>query len=123
MIENTRKILKKLIDNIDKYHVSISKFSYQIGVGSPKITEEYIIHYINNDIIYRISVTDAYILWSTGDKIHNLGCELRTELDEQFRYEILDLCVRLKNRCEDYTSTMFRKFADESDNEPDDDLE
>ena len=67
MIENTRKILKKLIDNVDKYHVYLNKFNYPDGIGSPKITKEYIIHYINNDIIYRIAITDTYLLWSTEE--------------------------------------------------------
>ena len=124
MIETTKKILKKLIDNVDKYQVQCYYYKYGVNVipefnNSKNPTVEYNIQFKIGEQYYGLYISDLMIRWDTAQ----IGSQLRTELDEQFRYEILDLCVRLKNRCEDYTSTMFRRFADESDNEPDDDLE
>ena len=107
MIECTRKILKKLIDNVDKYQVRCNKFS-----------SDFYHIYFTTDKNYHMNITGSCIRWST-----EIGTGLETQLDEYYQHEILDLCQKLKRECENYTSTMFRNFADESDKDVDDDLE
>lgn len=107
MIETTKKILKKLADNIDKYQVRCAKFP----------SDSYLIDFIA-DKNYHMTITRSDIRWCT-----EIGTGIETQLDEYYQHEILDLCQKLKRECENYTSTMFRNFADESDNEPDNDLE
>ena len=113
MIENTRKILKKLIDNVDKYNVVIRSW------GEP----DYMIYFKYNNIICTIRITESNISWGTRFEKSDLNNIVSTKLDEYYQYEILDLCQKLKRECENYTSTMFRNFVDESNNESDDDLE
>lgn len=124
MITSTRKILKKLINNVDTYNVQC--FCYKPGMNIlPEIPSvnipsiEYNIQFKIGEQYYSLYISDLVIKWD----IAQIGSQLRTQMDKQFQYEILDLCVKLNNRCEDYTSTKFRQFADEPDKDVDDDLE
>lgn len=116
MIENTIKILKKLIDNVDKYKVNTHYYKHE---NNSKYTLEYNICWEIDKQFYHISIIDNKIIW---DK-NNGGSRLDSLIDEYYQFEILDLCQKLHKECENYTSTVFRNFADESDNESDDDLE
>ena len=108
MIDVIKNILKKLIDNVDKYKIEGHFFKYNDS------THEY--HFG-----WKISSTNhAWILVTAGNI--KLGCSYGfsvndIKLDDDNKYEILDLCQKLKKSCEEYTREQFIAFLDSDDTE------
>ena len=123
MIETTKRILRKLINAPEKYQTCM-RYGFYTKIGETITVHKYDIYWndANLSFILGINVLDNTISWTAyGD--NRCGKENETTLPEDDKYEILDLCQKLKRKCENYTSTMFRNFADESDNESGNDLE
>lgn len=120
MIENTKKILKKLINDVEKYNACIRRdLDSSCDVRFTYRSQRYAITITSNTLYFSIKK----FLKDDDISVYGLGKSIEINLPEDDKYEILNLCQKLKRECEDYTSTMFKKFADEDDNESDDDLE
>lgn len=103
MVEVTKKILKKLIDNIDEYDISISNIC------------GWSVAFKLNDDFYKIDIINEHIYL-----FYNC-CQISTPVSEDDIYEILNLFQKLKRECENYTMFMFNEFA--KDNNVNDELE
>lgn len=110
MIEVIKKILNKLIGNVDKYHVTGHFFKY--------INDRDEYHFSWEDSIekyYWIKIIENNIKLSS---MHGFSVD-DIKLDDDNKYEVLDLCQKLKKSCEEYTKDQFIAFADSDDTEPD----
>lgn len=129
MISNTIKILKKLIANPMRFEVSLYHCNAQHKKGYFRYCQ---IEFKDNNYRYKIDIwrdddgrPKDFMCWTLYEK--ECGSHImhgtQSELDDYNKYEILDLCEKLKYECECHTSTAFRNFADEVCEEFDDTIE
>lgn len=118
MIETVKKILNKLIDNIEEYKVSCSNSKHiDSSDGSYDI---YNINWIYNNKHYYWIITPFSVRAVITCTTHNyIGCETNHEISEDNRYELLNLCVKLQSKCKSFVDSDFENFA----NLENDDLE
>lgn len=100
MIEVTKKILRKLINNVEKYEVRY----YERDLNGPRNVNFYV-----NNSAYSIRVyPDCYELsWTTSEHGVNVSSIIQDDI-----YELLDLLSKLKRACEISTVEKFKQFAD-----------
>lgn len=120
MIRTTKKILKKLIDNASGYEIYIEKRHYPFDCLEQKLNDlEWFIMFSDLANCYVITITDTKINWRLHrQQCGDIGCLKTAKLSEDSKYELFDLCQKLKQVCEDYTLTGFRTFADSEHIEP-----
>lgn len=125
MIEIVRKVLKKLINNAEKYQVSIYCCNASHRMGNFRY---YQISFREGNLGYNIDIwrddekspNDFICLSVTNEYGSHIMHGIQSTLDERHKYEILDLCQKLKDECEEYTRSKFTDFGNE---ESDDELE
>lgn len=119
MIDTVKKILQKLINNVEKHQVNVAAGRWE-GMWNHQLVKDYWVVRWKADIHYSLSFN------STNNIIEivtqEIGGEIKIDVPEDNKYEILDLCQKLKKACKECISNKLEAFADFSATDDNSDL-
>lgn len=110
MTVSINKILKKLANNIAKYEVSITDYTFPY--------KGYYINFTYKDRVHCIYIKDH--LKSVEFAVNNIGTTLISEYSELESYELLTNAHNLWQQCQNYTTD---RLAEVASSIPDTDFE
>lgn len=120
MINTTKQILRKLIDDVEKYQAKIEATSFKCTSDDTKYNVcSYCIEWVQGTLKYYFyyNLEKNTVVFQTSINQRMVGNSIKFEISEDDKYEILNLCQKLKRACEEYTRSKFIEFADVEINE------